>query len=109
MPSCRRERHFGVVVHHFSRNCATGPAGALSIYVDVTNDLVDDARDRGGGVDYNAVFWDVFLRLVPSHDAVSLRWLAATPLVVRPLVKSPVQRVKVNFKHEDAVEQSYKF
>jgi hypothetical protein len=65
--------------------------------------------DRCGGVDDNAVLRDVVFRLMPSHDEFAFSRLSATPLVVRSLVKPPMQRGKVDFKDKDAVEQIDKF
>ena len=70
----------------------------------LTNDFVNDARDRRGGVDRNAVLRNVFFRLMQSRDEFPFRWLSAAPLRVRSLVKPPIQRVKVDFKHKNAVE-----
>jgi hypothetical protein len=69
-----------------------------------TNDLVNDARHRRGGVDDNAVLRNVFFRLVQSRDESPPRRLSAAPLGVRPLVKPPIQCVKVDFKDKNAVE-----
>ena len=70
----------------------------------LTNDFVNDARDRRGGVGRNAVLRNVFFRLMQSRDEFPFRWLSAAPLGVRPLVKPPIQRVKVDFKDKNAVE-----
>ena len=78
--------------------CATA-AGA-----DLTKDLVNDARDRRGGVDYNAVLRNVFFRLMQSRNEFPFRWLSAAPLIVRSLVKPPVRCVKVDFKDKNVVE-----
>lgn len=43
----------------------------------LTKDLVNDARDGRGGVDYNAVLRDVFFRLMPS--AMSSRSVGFPP------------------------------
>jgi hypothetical protein len=64
---------------------------------------------RCGGVDDNAVLRDVVFRLMPSHDEFASRRLSATPLVVRSLVKPPMQRGKVDFEDKDVVEQIDEF
>ena len=74
-----------------------------------TKDLVDDVLDRCGGVDDDAVLRDVFLRLMPSHDELAFRRHSAAPLVVRSLVKPPVERRKVDFEDKDGVEQVDEF
>ena len=70
----------------------------------LTKDLVNDVRDRRGGVDYNAVLRNVFFRLMQSRNELPFRWLSAAPLIVRSLVKPPVRCVKVDFKDKTAVE-----
>ncbi len=72
----------------------------------VTKDLVNDAHDGRGGVDYNTVFRSVFFRLMQSHNEFSFFWFS-TPVIwisAASLVKPPVQCVKVNFKDKDAVK-----
>ena len=70
----------------------------------LTNDFVNDARDRCGGVDRDAVLWNVFFRLMQSRNQFTFRWLSAAPLRVRSLIKPPIQCVKVDFEDENAVE-----
>jgi hypothetical protein len=60
--------------------CATA-AGA-----DLTKDLVNDARDRCGGVDYNAVLRNVIFRLMQLRNEFPFHWLSTAPLIVRSLV-----------------------
>jgi len=48
----------------------------------LTNDLVNDARDRCGGVDQDAVFRNVFFRLMQSRNEFSFRLFSA-PLIFR--------------------------
>jgi hypothetical protein len=74
----------------------------------LTNDLVNDARDRCGGVDHDTVFRNVLLRLMQSHNEFPFRLFSA-PLIFRSLVKPPVQCVKVDLKYENAVKQIYEF
>ena len=69
----------------------------------LTNDLVDDAHDRCGGVDPYAVFRDVFFRLMQSRNEIPLR-LFSTPLIDRSPVKPPIQCVNVDMQDKDAVE-----
>jgi hypothetical protein len=68
----------------------------------LTKDLVNDARDGRGGVDYNAVLRDVFFRLMPSRNEFPVRRLSAAPLIVRSLVKPPIQCGKVDLKDKNA-------
>jgi hypothetical protein len=70
-----------------------------------TKNVVGNVFDRCGGVDGNAVCREVFFRLMPSDDEFAFRRHSATPLVVRSLVKSSIQRGKVDFEDENAVEQ----
>ena len=70
-----------------------------------TKDLVDNVLDRCGGVDDNAVLRDVFFGLMPSHDELAFRRHSAAPLVVRALVKPPLQRRQVDFEDKYRVEQ----
>lgn len=77
-----------------------------SICFALTDDLVNDTRDRCGGVDYSTVLRSVFFRSMQSRNEFPLRWFSA-PLVFRPLVKPPVQRVKVDLKDKSAVKQTY--
>ncbi len=74
-----------------------------SVCFALTDDLVNDARDRRGRVDYDAVLRDVFFRLMQSHNELPLRWFCA-PLIFRSLVKPPVQCVKVDLKDKYAVK-----
>lgn len=72
-------------------------------------DLVNDVRDRCGGVDYNAVLRNVFFRLMQSRNEFPFHWLSAVPLIVRSLVKPPIQCVpiqcvKVDFKDKNAIK-----
>jgi len=69
----------------------------------LTKDLVNDARDRRGGVDYSTVFRNVFFRLMQSRNEFPFRSSSA-PLIFRSLVKPPVQCVKVDFKDKNAVK-----
>ena len=74
-----------------------------------TKDLIDNVLDRCAGVDDDAVLRDVFLRLMPSHDELAFRRHSAAPLVVRSLLKPPMQRGKVDFEDKDGVEQLDEF
>ena len=56
----------------------------------LTNDFVNDARDRCGGVDWNAVIRNVFFRPMQSRKEFPFRWLSAAPLGVRSLVEPPI-------------------
>ncbi len=69
----------------------------------MTDDLVNDARDRCGTVDYNTVFRNVFFRLMQSRNEFPFRLFSA-PLIFRSLVKPPVQCVKVDLKDKNAVK-----
>lgn len=71
----------------------------------LTDDLVDDALDRFGGDDYDADFRSVFFRSMKSRNEVPCRWLSTAPLIVRSLVKPPIQCVKVDLKNKNAVKQ----
>jgi len=55
----------------------------------LTNDLVNDARDRCGGVDQDAVFRNVVFRLMQSRNDFPFR-LPSAPLIFRSLVKPSV-------------------
>jgi hypothetical protein len=81
------------------------PTVSLLLCFALTKDLVNDARDRCGGVDYNTVFRSVFFRLVQSRNEFPFRSSSSsTPLIFRSLVKPPVQCVKVDFKDKNAVK-----
>ncbi len=66
------------------RDLAAAYAGLRrrSVCFDLTDDLFDDARDRRGGVDYNAVLRDVFFRLTQCHNELPLGWFCA-PLIFK--------------------------
>jgi hypothetical protein len=70
----------------------------------LTKDLVNDALDGHGGVDCNSVFRNVFFRLMQSRNEFPFRRLSAAPLIVRSLVKPPVQCAKVDLKDKSAVK-----
>jgi hypothetical protein len=70
----------------------------------VAKNRVNDLRDRCGSVDRDAVLRNVFFRAVPSQNEFPFCWCSAAPLRVRPLVKPPIQCIKVDFKDENAVE-----
>jgi hypothetical protein len=64
----------------------------------LTKDLINDARDGRGGVDYNTVFRNDFFRLMRSHNEFPFAWFSAPVIWVEPtsLVKPPVQCAKVD-------------
>jgi len=69
-------------------------------------DLVNDARDRRGGVNYNTVFRSIFFRLMQARNDFPFR-LFSDPLIwisAASPVKPPVRCVKVDFKEKDAVK-----
>jgi hypothetical protein len=70
------------------------------------DDLVNDARERCGGIDDNAILRNVFLRLMQSRNEFPFRWFCAPVSRVQchSLINSPVQGLKVNLKDEDAVK-----
>ena len=72
----------------------------------LTKDLINDARDGPGGVDYNTVFRNVFFRLMQSHNEFAFAWFCAPIIWVQTasLVNPPVQCVEVDFKHKNAVK-----
>jgi hypothetical protein len=69
----------------------------------VANDLVNHLHKRGSCVDYDAVFRNVFLRLMQSHNEVPFR-LLSTPFIVQPLVKPSIQCVEVNIKDKHSIK-----
>ena len=69
----------------------------------MTKDLVNDACDRCGGVDDNAVPRNVFFGLKQSGNDFPFHWHPAAPLLVRSLVKPPIQCVKVDLKDKNAI------
>ena len=68
----------------------------------LTKDLINDARDGRGGIDYNTVR-SVFFRLMQSYNEFPFSLFSA-PLIFWSLVKSPVQCAKVDFKDKNAVK-----
>lgn len=72
----------------------------------LTKDLINDAREGRGGVDYDTVFRNVFFRLMRSHNEFPFAWSSAPVIWVQPasLVDPPVQCVEVDFKDKDAVK-----
>jgi hypothetical protein len=72
----------------------------------LTKDLINDAGDGRGGVDYNAAFRNVFFRLMQSHTEFSFFWFSAPVIWISAasIVKPPVHCVKVDFKDKDAVK-----
>ncbi len=75
--------------------------------VALTDNLVNDARERCGGVDDNAVFRDAFFRVIQSRSDFPFRLFSAPVSWVHchPLIDPPVHCVKVNFKDKNAVKQ----
>lgn len=71
-----------------------------------TKDLINDAREGRGGVDYNTVFWNVFFRLMRSHNEFPFAWSSAPVIWVQPtsLVNPSVQCVEVDFKDKDTIK-----
>ncbi len=84
------------------------PSALSVIGFAMTNDFVNDARNRCGGVDYHSVLRNIFFRLMPSRDEFPFSRNPAAPFTVRSCVKPPIQCVKVDFKDKDAVEQVQK-
>ena len=73
---------------------------------DVTDDLVNDAHERCGGVDDDTVFRYIFFRLMQARNDFPFRLFSA-PLIwisAASPVKPPVQCVKVDFKEKEAVK-----
>ncbi len=72
----------------------------------MTKDLINDAREGRGGVDYNTVFRSVFFRLMQSHNEFPFFWCSAPVIWISSasFVKPPVQCAKVNFKDKNAVK-----
>jgi hypothetical protein len=73
----------------------------------LAKDLINDALDGRGGVDYNTVFRSVCFRLMQSYNEFPFCWSSAPVIWVQPasLVKPPVQCAKVDFKDENAVNR----
>ena len=74
----------------------------------VTDDLVDHARDRYGRVDDSTDFRYFFFRSMQPHDQLPFRSTPA-PLILRSLVKPPVQCVKVDLENKHLVKQIDEF
>lgn len=72
----------------------------------MSKNCIDDALDGGGGVDDDPVLWLVFFCPVEPHHEVPGSWLSA-PLVIRPGVETRLQRLKIDLKKEDAIEEIY--
>jgi hypothetical protein len=70
----------------------------------LTKDLVNDVRDRCGGFDYNAVLRNVFFRLMQSRNEFPFHWLSAAPLIVRSLVKPPIQMCQGRLQGQKAIK-----
>jgi hypothetical protein len=89
---CRLHRRFGLT---------------CSICVALTDNLVNDARERCGGVDDHTVFRNAFFRSVQSRSDFPFRLFSAPVSGVHchPLSNPPVHCVKVNFKDKNAVKQ----
>lgn len=77
-----------------------------SIRVASADDLVNDARERCGGVDAHAVFRKVLFRLMQSRNEFPFRLFPAPVMWVQchSLIKPPVQGVKVDLKDKNAVK-----
>ena len=69
----------------------------------LTKDLINDACDGRGGVDYNTVFRSVFFRLMQSDNEFPFSLFSA-PLIFWSLVKPPVQCDKVDFEDKHSVK-----
>ena len=66
------------------------------IFFALTEDLVNDVRERCGGVDYNAVFRNVFFRLMQSHNEFPFLW-SFRPSQLGPVPRrSSIRRDKVS-------------
>jgi len=70
----------------------------------MAQDVVHYARERRGGVDWDAARRDFFPGYVQVFDQLPFRRLAA-PFVRRPLVKAPTQRFNIRLQDEDGIEQ----
>ena len=58
----------------------------------------------GAVASFTMAFFGILLRLMPSPDEFPFRWVSAAPLVVRSLIKPPIQGVKVDFEDENLVK-----
>lgn len=84
----RAKTHGVELLRAQTRFCS--PKLQCSICFALTDDLVNDARDRCPGVDYNTVFRNVFFHLMQSRNERAFRLFSA-PLIFRSLVKPLVQ------------------
>ena len=84
--------------------CDQGTAAAPPALICLTEDLINDARERDGGVDDNTVSWNLFFRLMQSRNDFPFRWPSA-PLIFRSLLYPPVHCVKVDFQDKNSVKQ----
>ena len=69
----------------------------------MTDDFVNDVRDRYGRVDDSTNFRYFFFRSMQPHDQFPFCSFPA-PLSFRSLVKPPTQCVKVDLKNKDVVK-----
>src|SRR5579859_1117578 len=71
-----------------------------------TEDLINDARERCGGVDDDGVFRNVLLRLMQSHSEFSFPWFSTEVSWVQchSLINPPVHRVHVDVQDKRAVK-----
>ncbi|GHO42300.1 hypothetical protein KSX_04630 [Ktedonospora formicarum] len=72
----------------------------------VTDDLVNDAHERCGGVDDDAVFRYSFFRLMQARNEFSFLWSPAPVSWVQchSLINPPKTGVKVDIKDKHAVK-----
>ena len=66
-----------------------------SLYPALTDDLVNDAGNRCGGIDDNAVLRNVFVRSMQARNEFPF-CLQPAPLILRSLLEAPVQRLAVD-------------
>ena len=91
--------------YQFALDCCRSPKLTCATCVDVTKDLVNDLHERRGGVDDDAVFWKVFLRVMQAHnDFPFLRCSAPISGVQCYALSNPPETgIQVDLKDKHAV------
>ncbi len=84
---------------------AESSSGSTAWRLALTQDLINDVRERGGGVDRNTVLRNAFLCLMQPLNEFPFGSSSA-PIVFRSRVQPPVQCVKVDCKDKNSVEQA---
>ena len=74
--------------------------------VDQTEDLVNDARERSGGVNDDGIFWNVFFRLMQAHSKFTFLLFSAEIgwVPCHSFIDPPVHSAQVDIEDKHTVK-----